>query len=177
MHIKLNKPIKWLQFDFSSKLQSWKVDKWFTNQDIVFELSAPYSQEENKVSERTSCTIMEMVRATILEKGINDTFWLEVVLAMTHINNLWPTWALKGSISPVKIQDKDHLNKDLSNLHYLRILGSTVYIFLHEEKHILKLAKWDARALKIGRLIGFDKHTIYKVHIGNHNKVIKVKDL
>ena len=95
---------------------------------------------------------------------------------MTHIKNLRPTRALEGPISPAEMQDKDLPNKDLPNLHHLRILGSTVYVFLHEEERTLKSAKWDARALK-GKLVGFDENTIYRFHIEDQNKVIRVKDL
>lgn len=31
---------------------------------------------------------MDMVRATILKSGIDDTFWPEIVLAMTYVKNL-----------------------------------------------------------------------------------------
>ncbi len=152
------------------------MDKWLTNQGIIFELSAPYSQEENGVSKCTGRTIIEMVRATILEGRMDDTFWPEVVLAMTDIKNLHPTQVLEGSISPTKIEGKDLSNKDLLNLHHLCVLGSTVYVFLHKEEYALKSAKWDAKALK-GKFVGFDGHTIYRVHIEDQNKVIRVKDL
>ena len=49
-------------------------------------------------------------------------------------------------------------------------------MFLYEEKQSLKSAKWEACALK-GKLVGFDGHTIYRVHIEDQNKVIRVKDL
>lgn len=168
---KLDRPTERLRSDYGSELQSRKVDKRLTNQGIVFEPSAPYSQEENGVSERTGRTIMEMVRATILEGGMDDTLWSEVVLAMTHVKNLRPTRALEGKISPIEKQDDI-----LPNLQHLRVLGSTVYVFLHEEERTLKSAKWDARALK-GKLVGFDGHTIYRVHVEEQNKVIRVKDL
>ena len=86
---------------------------------------------------------MEIVRAIILERGLDNTLWLEIVLPMTHIKNLRPTQALERSISPAEMQDKD-----FPNLHHLRILGSTVYIFLHKKEWTLKSAKWDTRALK-----------------------------
>lgn len=98
---------------------------------------------------------MDMVRATILEGGIDDTLWHEIVLAMTHIKNLRPTQALENSISPIEMQ-----NQALPDLHHLRILGSNVYVFLHEEERSLKSAKWEARALR-GKLVGFDGRTIY----------------
>lgn len=131
----------------------------------------PYSQKENEISEKIDQTIIEMVKATILEREIKDTLWLEVVLAIIHVKNLWPTHALIGSISPIKKQDNI-----LLNLQDLRVLCSTIYIFLHKKESILKSVKWDARALK-RKLVRFNGHTIYKVHINEQIKVIRVKDL
>lgn len=113
---------------------------------------------------------MDMERATILEGGIDDTLWPEIVLAMTHIKNLRPTRAFTDSMSPFEMQDQA-----LPTLQHLRILGSNVYAFLHEEEQRLKSAKWKARALK-GKLVCFDGHTIYRVHIEYQNKIIRVKD-
>ena len=98
-------------------------------------------------------------------------FGAEVVLAMTHVKNLRLTRALEGSISPAKMQDQI-----VHSLQHLRVLGSTIYVLLHEEERTLKSAKWDARALN-GKLVGFDRHTIYRVHIEGGNRVIRVKDL
>lgn len=74
--------------DYGFKLQSQKNDKWLINQGIVFEPLASYSQKENRVSEKTSQTIMEMMRAKILEGEIENILWPEVVLTMTHIKNV-----------------------------------------------------------------------------------------
>ncbi len=71
---RLDRPIKRLQSDYGSELQSRKVDRWLTKQRITFEPSAPYSQEENGVSERTRKIIMDMARVTILKGGIDNTF-------------------------------------------------------------------------------------------------------
>ena len=74
-------------------------------------------------------------------------------------------------MSPIEMQDQV-----LPTPQHLRILGSNVYVFLHKEEQSLKSAKWEARALK-GKLVGFNGHTIYRVHIENQNKVIRVKHL
>lgn len=99
------------------------------NQEIVFKLSVPYFQEENRMSKRRGQTVIEKVRATILEEGIKDTLWPKVVLAITHVKNLRPIQVLEDSISLIKKQDNI-----LPSLQHLRVLGSTVYVFLHEEK-------------------------------------------
>lgn len=89
---------------------------------------------------------------------------------MIHIQNLRPTRAIEESISLAKMQ-----NKNLPNLHHFHVLGSIVYVFFHMKKQTLKSAKWDAKALK-GKLVRFNRHTIYKVHIKDQNKLIRVKD-
>lgn len=50
-----------------------------------------------------------------------------------------------------------------------------MYVFLHKERS-RKSEKWAPRALK-GTLVGYDGHTIHRVHIKDQNKVIRVKDL
>lgn len=64
--------IKSLRSDYGSELQSHKADDWMQREGIIFEPSAPYSQEQNGVSEQMERTIMDMTRATILEGNIDD---------------------------------------------------------------------------------------------------------
>lgn len=113
---------------------------------------------------------MEMAQESIIERGIDDSFWLKVILAMTYVKNLRPTKALQ-SLNPYQ-----ELFKTLPNLAHLQVLGSTIYILIHEEEREFKSEKFVPRALK-GKLVGFDGHTIYRVHIEEQNRVIRVKDL
>lgn len=101
---------------------------------------------------------MEIVRTTILKRGIKDTLWPEIVLVMIHVKNLRPSQALEDFFSLIKKQDNI-----LSSLQHPRVLGSTIYLFQYEEKSTLKSAKWDVKALR-GKLVGFDDYTIYRVH-------------
>lgn len=137
---------------------------------IIFEPFAPYSQEQNSISKQTRKTIIDMTRATILERNINNDLWPELVLAITYMKNNWSTRALQN-LSLYKAY-----TRKLPNLSHLRILGSTVYIFLHKEEWTLKSEKWVPRALK-GTLVGYNGHTIYQVYLKNQKKVIWVKDL
>ncbi len=116
-------------------------------------------------------TIIDMTRATIPERNIDDGLWPELVLAMTYIKNNRPTKALQGIISLHEAS-----TKEAPNLAYLQVLGSTVYVLLHEEECLMKSEKWATRALK-GVLVGYNGHTIYRVHIKDQKKVIRVKDL
>ena len=75
------------------------------------------------------------------------------------------------NLSPYKVHSQEP-----PNLSHLRILGSTVYVLLHEEERLMKSEKWAPRALK-GVLVGYDGHTIYRVYIKDQKKVIRVKGL
>lgn len=126
----LARPTERLRSDYGSELQSKRVRKWMAKEGIVFEPSAPYSQEQNGVSERVSRTIMDMTRATILDGNIDDNLWPEVILAMTQVKNVRPTEALGGN-SP----HEAHFKKS-PDINYLRVLESTVYVFIHEESEL-----------------------------------------
>ncbi len=108
---------------------------------------------------------MERVRSTILGGAIPDNLWPEVLLAMTHVSNLLLTFSLDGLSS---YEASTGLPPQLSRL---KVLGSTVYIFIHEEKRKAKSAKWEPRA-KRGLLVGYDGHSIYRVYLEKDAKVI-----
>ena len=167
---KSKRPIKRICLDYNSELQSKKVQQWLSAEGIILEPSAPYSQEENGVSKRLGRTLIEMARALIIKGGIDESFWPEVILAMTYIKNIRLTKAFQG-LSP-----HQKLFKTLPNLAHLQVLGSTVYVLIYEEEGELKSEKFVPRALK-GKLVGFDGHTIYHVHIEKQNRVIRVKDV
>ena len=122
------------------------------------------------MAKRLERTLIEMARASIIEGGIDDSIWPEVILAMTYVKNLRPEKALQG-LSP-----HQELFKTLPKLAHLRVLGSTVYVLIHEEEREFRSEKIVPRALK-GKPVGFDGHTIYCVHIEKQNRVIGVKYL
>lgn len=113
---------------------------------------------------------MDMTRVTILDRNIDDKFWPELILAIIYVKNRRPIKVLQ-SLSPHKSLTQDYLN-----IFHLRILGSSVYVFLHKEEQSLKLEKQVLRALK-RTLVGYNSYIIYQVYINKQNKVIRVKDL
>lgn len=97
-------PIERLRSDYGSELQNHKADNWMQKEGIVFEPSAPYSQEQNGVAEQTGRSLMDMTRA-ILEGNIDNDLWPEVILSMTYIKNNRPTRALCANPTPQEAQN------------------------------------------------------------------------
>ena len=71
---------------------------------------------------------MDMTRCTIIEGGIPDYLWTEVVLAMVHTKNVRPTNALSGK-SPFEIYESKPLSLD--HLEFWDLL----YMFSFIEKN------------------------------------------
>lgn len=93
------------------------MNKWLTNEDIVFEPSTLYLQEYNGlVSKQVRRIIMEMTHPTILKRNINNHLWPKVVQAITHVKNIRPTKALKRE------SQYQALNKEQFDLSHLQIL-------------------------------------------------------
>lgn len=112
---------------------------------------------------------MNIIRATIFERDIEDNLQPKLILVIIYVKNNWSTRALQN-LSSYKIFI--HKFPDISQL---QILGPTIYIFLHKEKLILKLAKWTPRALK-DTLVSYTSYIIYRVYFKNQKKVIQVND-
>lgn len=66
---------------------------------IIFEASVFYFQEQNKISKRMVKIIMDMTWAIILKSNFDNDSWLEVILAMTYVKNVWPTTIFEGNNS------------------------------------------------------------------------------
>lgn len=119
-----------IRLGYGSELQSKRIQQWLSAEGIILDPPAPYSQEENGVSERLGCTLMEIARVSIIEGGIDDSFWPKMILAITCIKNIRPTKAVQ------RLSPHQEIFKTLPNLAHLQVLGSTVYFLVQTEKFV-----------------------------------------
>lgn len=168
-----SKPIGMIRTDFGTELRSGASDKWMLKEGIAFEPSCPHSQKQNGILERMGRTIMDMTRSTIIGGNIPDDLWPEVVLAMVHVKNVRPTSTLNGK-TPHELMEQE-----TPTIDHLRVLGSTVYVLIHQADRKgknSKRAKFAPRAQR-GKLVGYDGKTIYRVFLERSQSIIRVKDL
>ena len=62
---------------------------------IEYQLTAPYTPQENGVVERKNRTIMEMTRCLLHKKGLPKKFWVEVANIAIFLLNRLPTKSLQ----------------------------------------------------------------------------------
>lgn len=128
-------PVKRLRLYYGSELQSKVVDEWLTKK--VLHSNLLHLILKNKTASLNELEgLLCMTRAKILEGNLNDELWIEIILAMNYVKNVRLTSALQGK-NPYQAQQEK--SPDMS---HLQILGSTVYVFIHDEKRVLKSEKW-----------------------------------
>ena len=129
---------------------------------IKRQLTAPYTPQQNGVSERKNRTVMEMARCLLFEKKMPSNFWAEAVNTSVYLLNRLPTKSLKNKTP----YEEWYGVKPFVN--HLKIFGSICYYHVPEPKR----SKLDSRAQK-GILIGYGTSTKgYRIFCLQTNKVV-----
>jgi hypothetical protein len=129
--------LKRLHSDNAREYKSQDFKALLDKKGAIATYSAPYTPEQNGISERFNRTIINKVRAILISSGLPKSLWGEAVLAATYIYNRTPNSSLPGYISPYEVRTGK--KPDISNI---RIFGSIAY--KREPKELLK--KLDIRA-------------------------------
>lgn len=121
------KRIKAVRSDNGGEYDSKRFDKFAKENGIELQRTIPYTPQQNGVSERYNRTIMERVRALLIESGLADNFWGEAVHTAVHLLNIVPK---KGELqSPNEIW-----NNEVPEYDRLHVFGTKAYGHIPKEK-------------------------------------------
>jgi hypothetical protein len=71
--------------------------QYFAEEGITREALATYSQQQNGLSERCNCTVMDPARSMLKHARMPNKLWAEAVSTAVNIKNRLPTRALPNS--------------------------------------------------------------------------------
>ena len=95
---------------------------------ISYEPLAPYTQNQNGVSERMNRTIMEKAWTMLLEARLLESFWAEAVNTAVYLHNRSPRRSL-DNMTPYEAWNG--IKPDLS---HIKVFGCDAYLFVPNEK-------------------------------------------
>ena len=104
---------------------------------------APYSLQQNRVSERKNRTVMEMARCMLFEKKLPKLLWVESVSTSVYLLNRLPTKSVQSK-TPIEAWPSV-----IPYVKHLKVFGSLCYLHIPS----IKRGKLDERAEK-GFLLG-----------------------
>ena len=87
--------IQCLRSDNGKEYTSTKFNQFCEEAGIEHQLTAPYTPEQNGVSERRNRSMMKMARCMLHEKELPKTFWAEATNIAFFLQNRLPTKVLK----------------------------------------------------------------------------------
>jgi hypothetical protein len=64
-----------------------QVEDFIDEESIKPEFSAPYTPQQNRVTERKNRTLIEMARTILDEYKTSDLFWAEAIYMTCHATN------------------------------------------------------------------------------------------
>ena len=94
--------IKRFRSDRGGEYSSKAFTKLLDDSGIVCEQSAPYSPEQNGVSERANRTIIGRAKAMLFVAGLTDEMWGKAVHTAVYLKNRSPTSALEKGMTPLE---------------------------------------------------------------------------
>jgi len=94
---------------------------------IIREVSAPYSQQQNGISERCNRTVLDPARSMLKHAGMLNKLWGEAVPTAVYFKNRLPSRALPNPNS-THFERWTHKKPDIS---HLRTFGCLAFAWIH----------------------------------------------
>jgi transposase InsO family protein len=116
-----NLPILRLRMDGGGEYTGEELFSFLRKEGIQVEPSAPYTPQQNGVSERCNRTVMDPARSMLKHAGMPNSFWADAVKVAVYLKNRLPTRALPDN-TPFELW---HGSKP--DISHLRIFGSLAY--------------------------------------------------
>ena len=76
-----------MRVDNGKELVNDEMKKFCAGEGIIIETTAPYSPFQNGVAEQFNWTLIELVRAMLISKGLPAFLWDEAIAHATYIQN------------------------------------------------------------------------------------------
>ena len=174
-----------------NELFTKRIRNWLTKKKIDCEPSAPRTQQQNGMAERSGGVIMTQSRTMRISANLPHGLWKEIVNAATYLHNRTPRESL-GWRTPYEVfyshaakmtakmtGTKEPIEEVIKKpqLSHLRAYGCRAYAMTADAQlKKNRLRKLDPRA-HIGYLVGYDSTNIYRIWIPQQGKVISTRDV
>jgi len=156
-----NTKIKALRSDNGGEYTSDSFCTYLRNSAISHEKTAPYSREQNGVSERAKRTLIGRAKAMILENKMNDNLWGEAIHTAVYLKNRSPTH-IKNS-TPYQLWTGQR-----PNLSHLIPFGTPAFSHIPKARR----SKW-AKNGEQCRVLGYEGTNQYRVLVGSKIKIVR----
>ena len=166
-NVQTGNKVKALLCDNGLEFVNSELRKVLDEQGCEFRTSAPYTPQQNGLSEKTNRTIVELTRTLMSSKEIPTSLWSETANCVVTLMNIVYTSQNTG-ITPYEAfyEQKPHLAR-------IQPYGSKCFLLNHDPQR----KKWDMKGIE-AKLIGYEERMeAYRVWVPTLRKVVSSKDV
>jgi hypothetical protein len=84
---KFDVKIKKIRSENATEFKNTQVEDFLDEEDIKHEFSTPYTPQQNVVTKRKNCTLIEMTRTMLDEYKTSYQFWTEAINTTCYTTN------------------------------------------------------------------------------------------
>ena len=140
------KTVKHFRSDNGGEFVGKELGNWLKERGIQHQTSAPYTPEQNGVSERKNRTVVEAARSMLSTSGLPRSLWAEACNCAVYVLN-----RIHSRASPEENKTPFELwFGKKPNLSHLRIFGSDAYVHVPD----CKRTKFEPKSTKC-HLVGY----------------------
>jgi hypothetical protein len=103
---------------------SGEAQKYLQDKGIKHEMTTPDTSQHNRVAERMSRTLLDKVRAMLIDAKLPEPYWYDALRYAVHIHNVTPTRAL------VYMTPEEAWGGNKPDISNLRIFGSQAFMHI-----------------------------------------------
>jgi len=158
--------VKRVRHDGAKEYLTHDLKAWYEDKGITSEMTAPYKAQQNGKAERVNRTLMERVRAALLDAGAEEELWAEALASVVHVLN----WSPKAGLDVTPLEA---LTGRRPNVSGFRVWGSRAWA-LNPKKQQRKLEP----RTDVGRFVGYTVgEKAYRILEDGTNKVFERRDV
>lgn len=158
--------IKKFRSDNGTEFDNAKFKMLFENCGIEYQRSAPYSAQQNGLTERMNRTLMDRVRCMLIDSDLKRVFWAEALNYATKIVNSVPRKGMG------KIPDEMWYDR-VVNFDAFKRFGCTAFAHVPAQKR----KKLDVKGVEC-IFVGFsDNAKAYRLYCDSSMKIITSRDV
>lgn len=149
-----------MRFDGGSEYKRIKFD------GIIQQISAPYTQHQNGVSERLNRTLVTMARCMLDHAGLPLRFWDTAITTACYIRNRLPL--LSDNKTP-----SEFISGTVPVVSHMKVWGCICYVLINKSNpHRYKLSPTSLKGIFIGYCESSTQYRIYIPSKNGPNKVV-----
>jgi len=127
VEVKTGQRVKILHSDGGGKYTGAVTTQYLNSKGIKQELTTPDTPQHNGVAERMNRTLLDQVRAMLLDADLPEAYWYDALEYATLIHNVTPTRAL-NNLTP-----EEAWSGNKPNVSHLRVFGSRAFVHVPEQ--------------------------------------------